>query len=453
MKLRFSTRSPSLLGLVFDQAGVHVAQATLRAGQVEVRTGTVLTLDLNGGETTSLGQQLAAHLKACKLEETNCIVGLPTDWFMTVSTPLPDLPAADIDSLLQLEAESGFPCEQDELCIVRSPQSVGGQTVMTQLAVRIADISRLTEVLDAAGLKPMRYTFSSAILPDSLPTGESGAASLVLSESPPTFQIGIGGGVAALRALPASIDDLQAIARQVRITVEEASVISKGSLGHLRIFGDSISSQALLPLIEPWASHATITTELRDWTPAQSVSSLAAHGLQNPTRLPNFLPPRPTRWQQWTQRYSGRQLRLVATLGFAALLAGLSAFGWREHESWTLRKDWTAMKPQVDELDGVQARIREFRPWHDTSYRTLNVLRVVTEVFPENATVTAKSFEVRNQTEVTVTGVTRDNSALLSSLEKLRQRPEVTNLKVEQIRGKSPAQFTFTFHVARTPGS
>ncbi|HRE82170.1 MAG TPA: hypothetical protein PLN52_14070 [Opitutaceae bacterium] len=453
MKLRLSTRSTSLLGLVFDQAGVHVAQATLHASQIEVRSGTVLNLDLHSGETTPLGQQLAAHLKACQLEEKSCIVALPTDWFMAVATPLPDLPTADVDSFLQLEAESGFPCEHDEVYIVRSPQSIGGRTVITQLAVRIADLSRLSEILDAAGLKPVRYTFSPSVLPDALPSGDSGAASLLLSETPPSFQIGIGGGVAALRALPASIDDLQAIAREVRITIEETSSFTKETLGHLRIFGDSISSQALLPFLAPWASRAAIPTEVREWTPAQSASSLAAQGLQNLPRFPNFLPPRPTRWQQWTQRYSGRRLRSVLALGIVALLGGVSAFGWREYESWTLREDWAAMKPQVDELDGVQARIREFRPWHDTSFRTLNVLRVITEVFPESGTVTAKSFEVRNQTAVTVTGITRDNSALLSSLEKLRQRPDVTNLKVEQIRGKSPAQFTFTFNVARTPGS
>lgn len=142
---------------------------------------------------------------------------------------------------------------------------------------------------------------------------------------------------------------------------------------------------------------------------------------------------------------------MIASLGAAALIALICAFAWQEYEAWRLRDQWLRIKPQVDELDGLQARIREFRPWHDASYRVLRILRLVTDVFPENGTVTAKSFEIRNQSAVTVTGITRDNTALLTSLDKLRQRPEISNLKIEQIRGKSPAQFTFTFHVERTP--
>ena len=101
----------------------------------------------------------------------------------------------------------------------------------------------------------------------------------------------------------------------------------------------------------------------------------------------------------------------------------------------------------------MQDRIREFRPWHDTSFSTLSTLKLVTDVFPDTGSVTAKSIEIKGHSSVTITGSTRENAALLGALDRLRQRPEVTNLKIEQIRGKSPAQFTFSFQLVRVPSS
>ena len=40
----------------------------------------------------------------------------------------------------------------------------------------------------------------------------------------------------------------------------------------------------------------------------------------------------------------------------------------------------------------------------------------------------------------------RDNAALLRTLNQLRAADGVTDLKVDQIRGKAPMQFTFDFH-------
>ncbi|MBP7141875.1 MAG: hypothetical protein KBA71_08195 [Opitutaceae bacterium] len=453
MTLRFPSRTTSLLSLVFDQTGIHAAHASLVRDQIETHPVDPLSIDLRTGDPTALGKQLGAHLDQAGIREKRCIVALPTEWFMTVSTALPDLPQADLDSLLQIEAEGGFPCEGDELHTVRSTQSLGGRTVMTQLAVRTSDISRMTDLLASAGLRPLRYTIQSAALPEALAEPDKGVLSLLLSETPPSLIVGAGNGISALRSLPSTLDEPAAVARDVRISFEESLDPVKASLRRIRILGSPRDCQAVESNLATWGSSLSISLESQEWSPAQSAAALARLGLQAIASLPNFLPPTPSRWERITRGYNGRRLRLGAALGAAALMAVVAAFAWREYEAWGLRDQWMQIKPQVDDLEGLQARIREFRPWHDTSYRTLNVLRLVTDVFPENGTVTAKSFEIRNQSSVTVTGVTRDNTALLASLEKLRQRPEVSSLKVEQIRGKSPAQFTFTFHIVRTPES
>jgi hypothetical protein len=178
-------------------------------------------------------------------------------------------------------------------------------------------------------------------------------------------------------------------------------------------------------------------------------AGLARALLAGPGLVPEFLPPRPSRWRQWLGHHPSRRTAIVAGTVAAALLIAMGTFGWREYRVWSRQREWNAIGPRVTELEGLQARIREFRTWHDTTFPTLGVLRLVTEVFPETGVVTAKAIEVRGNSQVTVSGTTRDNAALLASLDRLRQRPGVANLKIEQIRGRSPAQFTFTFQLTR----
>ena len=90
------------------------------------------------------------------------------------------------------------------------------------------------------------------------------------------------------------------------------------------------------------------------------------------------------------------------------------------------------------------------RPWYDTGYRNLGILRKVTECFPESGSVTAKSFEIQGLNTITVSGTTRDNASLLRVLEELRKRREVEGLKVDQLRGK---MFSFTFRWNANPGT
>jgi Tfp pilus assembly protein PilN len=174
--------------------------------------------------------------------------------------------------------------------------------------------------------------------------------------------------------------------------------------------------------------------------------SLAVQFLGNPAGALNFLPPKPTLWQQVSQRYSGRRLAYTgATAGAVATLV-LGLFLFQSLRLAGLNQDWQDMESKVTELDHLQAQIRAFRPWYDPDITSLSILQRVTEAFPEEGSVTAKSVEIRNQTAVNISGVTRDNAALLATLDQLRKSAEIAGVKVETIRGKTPMQFTFNFH-------
>ena len=80
-----------------------------------------------------------------------------------------------------------------------------------------------------------------------------------------------------------------------------------------------------------------------------------------------------------------------------------------------------------------------------STFRSLAILRQFTLAFPEDGSVTAKTIEIRDGNEINLSGTARDNAALLAMQARLRAAEGVSEVKVDQIRGKAPIQFTFDF--------
>jgi hypothetical protein len=168
-----------------------------------------------------------------------------------------------------------------------------------------------------------------------------------------------------------------------------------------------------------------------------------------PSRLPSLRPPAVSRWSSLLQRPGSRRLRFLALGGAAALLLVAAAFGGREIQLQSLRREWAAVQPEVQRINEVRSRLREFRAWDDPSLPSLSLLRLVTEAFPESGVVTARSVEIRAPQTITVSGTAREHGALLATVDRLRRQPSVRSVRIEQIRGQSPAQFTFAVELNR----
>jgi hypothetical protein len=104
------------------------------------------------------------------------------------------------------------------------------------------------------------------------------------------------------------------------------------------------------------------------------------------------------------------------------------------------------MGPAVGQLKDVQGKIRQYSPWFDASVRALTILRGLTQAFPEDGTVTAKTVEIRNLKTVTCTGTARSYQALLQTVARLRAVPQFHEVNQGPTRGQSPAlQFSLNF--------
>ena len=256
------------------------------------------------------------------------------------------------------------------------------------------------------------------------------------------------------------------VAREARITLGQLPAELRDAVKRIRIFGPRELAQQLADEMELRFEPMGLSIEIAaayppdefgvQLPPGASVSpafSLAARLLAGQTPVFEFLPPKPTALEQIVARYSSGRLRSAGAVaaGVVAIVGGLFLF--QEFQLILLRSQWSAMSAKVQELDGLQQQIQQYRPWFDDSFRSLTILRQLTLAFSEDGAVTAKTVEIHDGNTVTCSGTARDNAALLRTLNQLRTAEGVTDVKLGQIRGNSPMQFTFDIHFGNGGGN
>lgn len=463
-------RLSGLLGLALDGSRLEgvVLRRTNGSVQVQHSFSVALSLDPLTNDPELVGREIRNHLDAAGVRERRCVVSVPLKWALTLHTKLPELPEADLASFLQIEAERGFPCDVATLLLASSRcQSPAGERHATLVGIPRNHIALLEQALRAAQLRPVSFTLGLTTLQPAGAEASNGVLALNIGESHVGLQITCGGGVAALRALEGALETesglrrlhADVVAREARITLGQLPAELREAVRRVRIFGPRDLAQELADEIELRLEAMDLKVELVSAyaagefgvqlppeTTVSSAFSLAAEHLVGRGALFEFLPPKVTAWQQVAARYSSGKLRLASAAAGSAVLLAAGVFLFQQWQLLRLQSQWSGMEPQVRELDGLQQQIRQFRPWFDDSLRDLSILRQLTEAFPEDGAVSAKTLEIRKQTEVTCSGVARDNPALLKTLERLRSAQRISDLKVDLIRGKSPMQFTFNFH-------
>lgn len=461
----------TLLGLALDGhrlEGVVVRRVNGAAEVLQEFTAT-LALDPREADPAALGRELRQHLDAAGARERRCVLAVPPAWLFTLHVPLPELPEADLESLIQLEAERGFPTGPETLIVARSHYRLpSGAAGVTLLGLAREQVDRLEAAARAAHLRLVSLTLGLAALPGLNGAPAEGVVTLVPGEQELGLQVSCGGGLALVRTLAWSAEAdpaaaaarLDPLTRELRITLGQLPPEVGETVRRVQVVGPGPAAEDLAGrLRERLAGSGLEVQWLRDWPvngtdalrlPAGTATSpalaVAVRHLSLQVSPIEFLPPRVSRWEALIARYKTSRTVAGAVVTAAGLvLLTLLAFGVQQARLAYWRGKWNAMRDPVAELEAVQKQVRQFRPWYDESFRTLNILRRLTEAFPEDGAVSAKSVEIRPSTGVTCSGTARDNAALLRMLDQLRAMPEVRGLKVEQIRGNAPMQFTVNF--------
>ena len=471
LKIKFRKRKKlsGVLGLTLDGSRLDgvVLRRTNGSVQVLQSFSTALTLDPLTAAPELVGREIRNHLDAAGVRERHCVLGVPLKWVLTAHTELPPLPEADAASLLQMEAERGFPTDVTALQLGHSLCPLAGDKQHVLLAgIPSAHIATLEQVLEAAKLKPVSFTLGLAALQRPAADNSNGVLALAIGESTVSLQITCGGGVAALRALegaiespngrPALLPDL--VARESRITLGQLPAGLRDSVKRIRIFGPHDLAQQLADEMElrfePMGLSVEVVSAYKpdefgvQLPPDASLSaafSLAARLLAEQPPVFDFLPPKPTLIEQFAAKYSSGRMRTVGAAGVGVLAIVCGAFLVQEIILLHYRSQWKGMSKQVAELKAVQANIQQFKPWYDQTYRDLAILRQLTLAFPENGVVTARTISIQEGNVVSCSGNAQDNASLLAMQGRLSTNSSVSGFKWDLIHGKAPRQFAFDF--------
>jgi hypothetical protein len=470
LKINFGKRKrlSSLLGLSLD--GSRLEGVVLRRNgsiRIQQNFSATLTLDPLTAAPELVGREIRNHLEAAGIRERFCVVCLPLKWVLTASTELPPLPDADAASLLQLEAERGFPTDVTTLQMADSRCTLtGDKKYVTLVGVSRTQVEPLMQVLAAAKLKPVSFSLGLTALQSPVASKDKGVLALMVGETNVGLQITGNGGVAALRAFEGAVENegsrrtLQAkiVAREARITLGQLPAELRSGVRQIRIFGTNELAQQLADemelAFEPMGFSVEVAEkyspgefgiEIPPDAPVSSAFAFAARYLAEQPRTFEFLPPRPTMIEQFVAKYSSGKLRNagVAVAVVIAIIAGIFLF--QQIELMRLRSQWGAMSHKVADLTTVQGEIQHYQPWYDSSFRVLTMLKQLTTAFPENGSVTAKAIGIHNGSMVVCSGTATDNASLLRVVSQLSAMQGVSGVTVEQIRGTSPMQFTFDF--------
>ena len=461
----------SVLGLAVY--GRHIEATALRNvnGKLEATASLVITLpaELDLADASAVGRELRSQLEAASIRERSVVVTVPCGELLTTQTLLPPLSDTDAESLLQLEAEKGFHSDVSALKVSNSRCALpNGHLWVTLATLSPSRFHFLEAALAAAKLKPVGFSPAISELQSPQSPDSDGVITLLLApgSTAANLQVTRNGGIIALRSLDGAVDlsgespavRVDTVSREIKITLGQLPEELESGIRLLRVLGPSDLARSLATGLESRLGAAGFRVEAVTG-PSQGVPSLpqlatapftaatraAARKLQSQPAALEFLPPRPSALEQFLSKHTQGRLRTTWTVGGAAAVLVGGVFLVQQIQLAVFESRWSAISNRVRQLESTQKKIQQFRPWASDSYRSLRILEALTKAFPENGTVTAKVVEVRENGEVLCSGTASDSASLLRMLDRLHASPGVTAVHSDQIRGKSPLQFSLNF--------
>lgn len=411
-----------------------------------------ITLDISAdalvAEPAKAGAALAAALDAAQIRERRCAVCAPPSWALSAAADLPEISPEDLRGYFELRAEREF--STPDLRLSHSAYALpDGTRRATLAAIPEKRMEGLEKFLHAAGCRPVSISLG---LPGCISQAEP-ALHLLAHGSATDLVISTGDGIAALRTIPS---DSAAFARELKITLGRLPEALRSRLKQARLTGHHTS--ALAEIVEKMGLTAASDEATRSSDAAvESASRYLRH-----TPVPfEFFVAVPNRWNEALGRFNTpkgrRTIATVATVVFLPVLA----FSFRSHQESRLTSEWNGMKNVVTELDSIQQKIRQFRPWFEPVPQKLQALRTVIAAFPDRGDLWTRSVQITpyiakndnasrgtpnpQAATVTVNGFSQTNTALMSLQDTLGKQPGVSALQVKQVRGNNPIQFSLTF--------
>jgi hypothetical protein len=452
MNLFKKQRASSVLGLAVDGNWMEAVVVRRNGASLQVRqtVSAAMALAPLTGDPELVGREIRNHLEAAGVRENRCVVCLPLTWVLSLQTKIPEMPEADLESYLQIEAERGFPSGYESLFITRSRfKAPNGDQYVTLLAVPRNHLDLLERALRAAKLKPLAFALGISATQSPSQAAQR-VLTLALSNHGLELQVTGGGGVIALRSLDAAMEtdgarrtvSADLVSREIRITLGQLPGGFSDGPGPIKVFGEGETTRQFITDISPRLATLGLKVEPMDRPASVSfdvapkpeiaaspVLALAAAYVLSGDVGPDFLPPKISPWRQFVSTKLSTQKLAYAGGATAVVLVIVGAlFGWQQIQLHQLNKQWDAIKVKVTGLDNDTDNIEKYRPWFDHSFRALAIWAKLASALPDYGTVTVKNFEIRDLSSVTAHGMAQSMEEFNKMRERLGNTPGVTDL-------------------------
>jgi len=457
------------LGLAFEGKRITACVVRRAGDRLRIRQTlqTALSLDPLTDDPELVGREVRNHLDAASIRESRCVVCVPLEWALTLRTEVPELSETDTDSFFRVQAEREFPFATEDLFISVSRYGTSdGTHHATIVAMAANHVSVLQKVLKAANLRPAGVTLGIASLLEGTDESEEGIVALLFKENGVDLGVATSGSVVALRSLDETVEtdpqrgafDVETVVRQLRITLGQMPQDLRDRVRSVKVFGPSglVGSvfEELQSSIAPMGmsvesgesgvyGQAAESEALRQMLPT-AFAAAAGRLLGRPSGL-EFLPPRSSRLKVIAGRVSSRGTLWLAGAAAVVVLGFGAAFLYQYWRLSRLEVEWSAIEPRVAEIETMQQQVKQFRPWFDDLPQSLLLVRKITEAFPEEGTVWAKSVSIKKLAEVSCLGHARTIRDRETMCDSLRETDGVEELHVSEVQGDSPLQFRLTF--------
>ena len=394
-----------------------------------------------------LADDLGGVFRQLSSTTKDCVVVLPSHSAPSFILKVPDIGTEDRKGFVQIQAEQQLPLPLSEVHLATHEFQIGNQDHALVVGLRRDTVSKLKEAVIANGFQVASIMVDIAGVVDHAVDGNDSLADscqLIQGQSSLTMVTHAEGGPTGLRHFHLANGGMDAatLERELRITLGQFPQSSRRQLTTLRTAKlPGASSEQPVPISE----HRSLAgLNVVDGTETSDLFvPIASSFFLKGTSPLEFLTSRTSRFGKIYGQFNSRRNLWVGLMSAVALTA--IAFLYQIFHLNGLQKEWNDMKDSVAVVEAVQGKIREFRPWFDSSVPSLTTARAITRAFPETGEIWLKQLNIRNDSKVMATGSSRDQNSLLAALRELRETSGISELELKSRQGSDPILFSLEF--------
>ncbi len=410
-----------------------------------------------------VGLELAKSLQTRRIRERRAMICLPLHWAQFTPILLPEAATDDLLSYLELQADRKFSIPSSELKLTQSSYVLpNGKKEAILAAIPLKKLTAVQIMLKAGGCSVSSISLGLDSFQNQSIPSKSGLLHLIFNGDQIDLISTNPSGILGIRSLSPRSNpqapgfDLAWLYQEIRMTLGRLPEGSASEIREARWINAPATFESaakeISELLRKAGIQKSIFSKSQGQEPLKSTTTTetgslttAELHLKNQPVLFEFFSPQTQPYEKALRWLAPKRNRSILWGVIAFVLLPTIAFVYQAQTESSLESEWKSIKPAVAEVEILQNKIRQFRPWFEATPKSLQMMNGIIALFPETGDVYAKTLEIHENSKIVCSGFAKKQPALQEFLDRLQKCPQVTQLQTQQVRGNNPIQFSCTF--------